>query len=84
MVEKAIKIYAVAHIIPLLIYKRKRLMKEPLKVLRKTFRNYVKSVAFITIFSLVGQFWSSKLRDLAKLKNGSKLIVKFNRSSFGF
>ena len=51
----AYKFYIPIHILPALIFKRKRLMKEPMKILKACLKNILKSSMFISTY--VATFW---------------------------
>ena len=44
------KMYLVIHILPVLLFKRKELRKDPLKVLSKVFKGWSRSMLFILLF----------------------------------
>ena len=51
----AYKFYIPIHVLPAVIFKRKRLMKEPIKILKACIKNIIKSSLFISIY--VASFW---------------------------
>ena len=51
----AYKFYIPIHVLPALIFKRQKLTKEPLKILRSAIKNIIKSSLFISVY--VSSFW---------------------------
>ena len=53
--SKALKFYLPIHMLPVIIFKRSRLMKEPLQVIKKLVKNIFMSCLFLTLY--VSVFW---------------------------
>ena len=51
----AYKFYIPIHLLPALIFKRKKLLKEPLQIIKNVVKNVLKSSSFISAY--VGLFW---------------------------
>ena len=51
----AYKFYIPIHVLPALIFKRQKLTKEPLKILKSAIKNIIKSSLFISVY--VSSFW---------------------------
>ena len=51
----AYKFYIPIHVLPALVFKRNKLTKEPLKILKSIVKNIVRSSLFISVY--VASFW---------------------------
>ena len=68
----AYKFYIPIHILPALIFKRRKLTKEPIKILRAAAKNILKSTLFISCY--VSFYWYF----ICKIKNYRKKTDKWN------
>lgn len=69
--KNAYKYYLPIHIIPLLIFKRKKLMTEPLKTLKYTLINYLKSVCFMSLYVCILKFSMCKTKNIRRKVDGN-------------
>ena len=81
LLDKSVRVYALVHLIPLVVYKRKRklLRKEPWKVLRKTFKSYLKSLIFMTVVTTVAQVVCCNVKNFEKTGNGGNFYAQNKR-----
>ena len=72
----AYKFYIPIHVLPALIFKRRKLTKEPLKILKAAAKNILKSTLFISCY--VSFYWYF----ICKIKNYRKCKKTLSRSYF--
>mmetsp|Transcript_42027 Transcript_42027/g.64385 ORF Transcript_42027/g.64385 Transcript_42027/m.64385 type:complete len:146 (+) Transcript_42027:97-534(+) len=68
----ALKFYLPIHLVPTLIFKRQKLLKEPIKAIKSIIKNIVKSALFISVY--VSSFWWF----YCKLKNYRRRTDRWN------
>ena len=59
----AYKFYIPIHVLPALIFKRKRLTKEPIKILKACVKNIIKSSLFISCYVAVFWYFCCRFRN---------------------
>lgn len=75
-----LKLYAVIHLVPILIYKRKQIMKDPISVLKKFMIGYLKSLAFIGILATLAKYGWCFMANFKGSEAKSKDAVPNNKS----
>lgn len=63
-VGMALKLYFVVHFLPLIIFKRKRLLKAPLKELFKALKGMLRSTLSMTAFSFIGRYYMCNIKKI--------------------
>jgi len=64
VISNSYKYYLPIHLIPLLIFKRKKLMSEPIKTLKSTIINYLKSLCFMGAYVAILKYGLCKFKNI--------------------
>ncbi|KAL4444542.1 hypothetical protein ABPG74_016835 [Tetrahymena malaccensis] len=78
VIKNSYKYYIPIHLIPLLIFKRKKLIKEPIATIKHTLYNYIKSLCFMGSYVAVLKYF------LCKTKNWRRRIDGWNPAISAF
>lgn len=68
--KNSYKYYIPIHLIPLLIFKRKKIKESPKKTLGHALYNYLKSVVFISLYVAICKYSICKLKNIRGVIDG--------------
>ena len=69
--KSSYKYYIPIHLIPLIIFKRKRMMREPVKTIGYTLLNYLKSVCFMSLYVCILKYSLCKTKNIRNKVDGN-------------
>ncbi|CAD8112016.1 unnamed protein product [Paramecium sonneborni] len=70
LIPKSYKYYIPIHLIPFLIFKRKRVMQRPVKTISVAVYNYGKSVLFVSLYVAICKYALCKLKNIRQKVDG--------------